>query len=504
MKSSVKLSAIVLLLASPLWADFDRTHPAPMDEPHVFAAPTVDKSTLSNAAELAVAETRRLPLVSVEILLPFAGSALDPKGQHGLATLVASMLDEGTTTRSGDQISDELDALGSRIAVAIEKATGEVEKDYLRISIFVTKRDGEDATLAQKLDKTLDIASDMIQNPAFPQAALDRVKRDTLAGIRQAKGNPEKLADRRLAEATFGDDPYGRSPDEAAIANATREQLLDYHAKRFVPSGAVISVNGAVSAEEMRALAEKHFGAWTAPAGAPNEVALPRLAERPPSEHRSGLTIELVDMPGLRQSSIRLGHLSVSRDDPDYFSVVVMNTVLGRNTITSRLGHNLREVHHWTYGANSSVSTYKRGGAFAVSTEVQTDKTADALREILKELHRMQEEPVPAEELQDQKMFAAGVFTLQHEDAQSMAAEIGADELLGAGPDVLSTYKNRILAVTAEQVQVAARKYLHPDAINIVIVGDGNQVYGELASIAPVRVVDRDGRPRQLGVEPRG
>ncbi|MBI4422350.1 MAG: insulinase family protein [Elusimicrobia bacterium] len=454
----------------------DRATPVPPGPARPFQIQPPQEAALKTGLRIAVSEVRRLPIVSVRVVLPLGGSAFDPQGKEGLSAIVASLLTEGTRNLDGLEFAQKLAELGASVAV-------EAGSDSMTATLFAGK---------ESLDKALGLLARAIRSPALEASQFARLQQEAVVEFQQAKGDPGWLAERRLKERVFGGHPYGRGPDEATVAALTLADVRSFHARHLRPEGAVLAASGDVSLPELQALAAKHFGSWRPAAAALPQV--PAIAEAGASPAQ-GMVIDVIDMPGSEQSAIRAGHRSISRDAPDYYAVAVMNFVLGQASMLSRLNQNLRETHGWAYGAGSRVNALKQGGWFMVSANVQSDATAKALREILGELSRMRTGPVPDDELDTDKRLMAGLFVLQQQTIQAISSQVAGIELYGLPKDTLAKHRDRVLAVTAAEVQAAAQAHLRASDLEIVITGDAAKIRAELGQIAPIRVLGVDGKP---------
>lgn len=463
----------------PETSDLDRGAPVAPGAARAFQVPPLQEAQLRLGMKLALEQVGRLPIVSVLLVLPYAGSAFEPDGKAGLASLVASVMTEGTRNLPGARFAEKLDDLGAMLTL-------DAQPDAMVATLFTTK---------ENLDKALALMAAMLRQPSLAQSDFQRVQQEVQVGLQADQGNPGKLTVRRLKAQVFAGHPYGRSADAASVAAITHADVTAFAASNVRPDQAVLATSGDVGMTELKPLAEKHFGDWKAAGGAgalPAEV--PAIAEVGGAAPANGMTIDLIDLPGSQQSAIRVGHRTISRDAPDYFPTIVMNYVLGQMPITGRLENNLRERNGWAYGAGSSVSALKRGGAFVAHADVQTDATAQALREILGEFQRLRDTPVPEAELAAVKRFIAGIFVLRQQTVQSIAAQVAGIELYGLSKDTLALYRDRVMAVTADEVQAAARAHLRAGDLRVVIAGDAAKTQ-DLGQIAPVSVYDADGNP---------
>lgn len=462
----------------------DRAKPVPMAPAKPHKVPALEESALKSGLKLALMEIKRLPLVSLQIVLPFAGSNSDPAGKSGLAKLTAGLLTEGTQKRNGVEFTEALEDIGAQISVNIleEDRWGTTLwwKDALVVSVFALK---------EKLEPALALAAEMINIPSFPEPELARAKQETLEELRQQKNSPEQLTHRRLEKKVFGNHTYGRQADETSVNSITREDITTAHEKNFTPS--IIAASGDISMEELKGLAEKYFPGKEVLNAMPAQ-SVPVAAAA--NSSRGTLSIEIIDQPGSIQSTIAGGRLSIPRNHPDYIPAVVMNGILG--AIQGRIEKNIREKNSWAYFARSFVISLKDSGMFAVKTSVQVDKTADAVTEILGEIRRIQEEPVSAEELAQAQHLLAGFFVLGTQKVQSISENIARIELNDMPKDFIATYRDKIMAVTVEDVRRVARTYLNADDMQFVIAGDCAKIHKVLSAIAPVTVYDADGNPK--------
>jgi zinc protease len=434
-----------------------------------FQAAPVEEASLANGLKVAVMESHRLPLVSVKLVLPLGGTALDPQGKSGLASLVAGLMTEGAGSLTGRQFAEALDDIGATIGVS-------ADSDALTVTVFATK---------DHIDAAVGLAAQAIRRPALPMPEFNRLKDEAKANLEQQKGEPGAQAEKLLGQRIYGEHPYGAAPDQASLDAISLQDARTFAQQRLVPNGAVAAAGGDITLPEFQALIQKHFGSWkAAKSSLPSVPGVPVASANAPQ----GVTIDLIDMPGSQQSAIRAGDLALSRNDPDYMAVAVMNFLLGRAPILSRLDKNLREQHGWAYGASSVVDAMAQGGSLTISADVQTDATASAVSEILKEMKRLQDEEVPAAELAAVKRLMSGLFVQRQQTVQALSSQAASIELYGLPKDELATYRDRVAAVTAQQLQAAARKYLHPESVNVVISGDAAKVAKDLAGVGTVRV----------------
>lgn len=430
--------------------------------------PAFTETTLPNGLRLMVVENHRLPVTNVNLYVR-SGSASDPAGKQGLASLTAELLDNGTTKRTAQQIARTIEGVGGSLSTG---TTG----DYTVVSSGV---------LADQLPLAFDLVSDVAMHPTFPADEVETTRRQTLASLQVALGQASSLAQRRLDMEVYGpNSPYGASATPATVQAITRADLEQFHRSHFTPANAMLVVSGDVTPARAEQLARQYFGAWTGGA-----VPAPAIGT-PPA--RTSTQISLVNRPGSVQSSIRVGEPGVRPDNPDYYALEVLNAVLG-STSNSRLEKIIRSQHAWTYVARSQFTRPRDVGTFYAYTEVRTPVTDSALAEMLVQLRRIREEPVSQAELDAAKSLLVGSFPLRFETAAQTAGQIATVRLLGLPVDALRNYTARVSAVTAADVQRVARQYLHPDRAAIVVVGDASKILEPLKRIAPVTLYDVQG-----------
>lgn len=471
-----------LLAAAPLAGGsvalaqtFDRSvRPAPAPTPTV-PAPKVTKRTLANGLQVWAVTQRELPSVSAALVIRAGGVQDGAKG--GLAAMTASLLDEGTDTRSALEFARAVDALGASLGAGA---------DDERTSVSLT-------TLKRVADSAFALMGELVTRPAFAAEELERDRKSRLQSLRQQKDQPTVIATQAFERKVYGDaHPYGRPGNgtPATVAALTRDDVAGFYRRFYLPNNAILVIVGDLTAEEAMGYAELAFGKWekgTVPAEA---AAVPaRPAARPAA-------VYLVDKPGAAQSEIRIGHPGAARStDPDYYALQVMNVILG-GQFSSRINLNLREAKGFTYGARSAWQFRRGDGPFVASAGVFTAKTDSALVEFLRELKEIRStRPPTAEEVE----FAKGVlirgYPRRIESNGAVAGQLADLAFFGLPESELSTYLTRIAAVNPADVSRVARRYLQPEQFTIVVVGDLAQIRPgvEALGLGPVTVLDADG-----------
>jgi zinc protease len=446
----------------------DRSRPPPPRPLRPFHFPRVRRTSLPNGLEVIVAESRALPVATVDLVLPCGGLA-EPDDRGGLAALTAGLLESGGGGRDAAAVAEAVDALGLSLEVGVTWDS--------TLAGFTA--------LSSRLGEGMEILAALVVHPEFPEREVERIRDERLAALAQRRADPASAADELAAHFTFAPGhPFGRRLGglRSTLATLTRGDVAGFHAARYRPLGAAVCAAGDVTLEEVAELAERHLGAWE---GGPEPGRAPSSAAR-----FDRTTLVLADRPGAVQSELRVGHLGIARTDRDFYPVTVMNSILG-GLFSSRLNLNLRERLGYTYGASSSFAARRLPGSFTASAAVQVEGTAHAVAEVLRDMRRMQEEPVPAAELEDALAYLAGVFPLSLETTDALASRLAALAVYGLEDDHWDHHRDRILAVTAAEVQAAARERLFPDRAAVVVVGDAARLRGELEALdaGPVEVV---------------
>ena len=461
---------LILLLSAPLGAQqaADRSKPPALGPVPALKLPPLEKRTLSNGLQVWIMGIHKVPTVHLELAVR-TGVAADPPRKFGLASLTAAMLDEGAGTRSALEISDAVDFLGAQLST-----TGSVDATYVDLHVPVAR-----------LADALPIMVDVVARPTFPEAELKRLRDERLASLLETEDDPDQLIQVAFPRLVFGTQHRYGTPvigTAASLKELTIADLKAFHQAQFRPSNAVLVVTGDVTADTVVPQLERAFGAWkSAPAAKPPTAGdAPQLTAR---------RVFLIDKPDAAQSQIRLGWIGVPRSTPDYYALRVLNTILGE-AFTSRLNTNLREVHGYTYGASSRFETRLSAGAFYAAAGVQTDKTAAALKEFFNELTRIHE-LVPAAELEKAKNYLALQMPRNFETTRSTADALAQAFIYDLPADYYTTYADRIRAVTAADVKRVADKYIVPDKLAVVIVGDRKAIEAgvKAQNLGPLTIV---------------
>jgi zinc protease len=434
--------------------------------------PKSQEADLSNGVHLIVIEDHRAPQVFFQMLVDGAGGYYDPPASPGLATFTASLMREGTTTKTSEQISEQLDRLAASVTVGAGISAGFAQMTG--------------SGLTNNLDTVLALMADVLMNPSFPQVEIDRYKTRSKANFINQRTQPGFLAQERLNKALFGDHPSARvSPTPAALDALTRDALVGFHRTRYIPDRAILAVAGDISLAQAKSKAEAVFGAWKKSGAAIEPMQSPAAP--------GGPTISFVARTNSVQTSLRVGAQSIDRTSADYDALTVANRVLGGGP-TGRLFMHLREEKSYTYGAYSNFNATRVVGPWSAATDVRSEVTDAALTDLIDEVRQMRDAPVPEKELADTKKALVAGFALSLENPNAILQNYIDRYIYKMPADYWDTYPARIEAITAADVQRVAKKYWAADRLQIVAVGDQAQVEPALKKLGTFRSFDAEGK----------
>ena len=431
--------------------------------------PPFQEVALPNGMSLVLVENHEQPTLSVSLSFR-AGTAYDPAGKEGVAALTAELLTKGTPTRTADQIAATIEGVGGSIGAS-------AGDDFFTVSTDV---------LSDHAELAFTLLGDVVRHPTFPDDELELARTRYLSSLEVELSQPENVAARAFDRELYGKNPYGRNPTPDSYKGITKNDVVSFAARRLRPGGALLVVAGDITLAQARALANTAFGSWRGTA--------PPVALGPAAPVKRSTDILLVDRPGSVQSNIILGNTTFLPTDTTYYPARIAAHVLGGGS-DSRLFMILREQKSWTYGSYAALRRNRGLGHWEATFEGRTEVTDSALTELLHQIDRVRTEAISDSELTAAKGFLVGSFPLTIETPRQIAQVVTTARLLGLGPDYIQRYRDRLNAVTAARARAAAQRVFRRDALTIVIVGDAKALYDKLKAIAPVRLVDVEGKP---------
>jgi len=428
--------------------------PRPLAE-HDVKFPPYAMKTLGNGLQVIAVSHHEQPVVSLRLIVR-AGSAQDSDNKPGVAALAATLLDQGTTTRSAEQIATAIDSIGGALGVG-------AGTDLSFINAVVMK---------DSLNFALDLVSDVAQHPAFAAEEIERQRQQSLSGMRVSYEDPEFIANTVFDRLIYGLHPYGRpqSGTPETLAAISRDDLAAFHKKWFGANNAILAIVGDVGAEEAFAGAERAFGKWGRAAAEPTTPVDP-----PPPARR----VVIIDKPGAVQTEIRVGNIAIPRKNDDFMALDLASNVLGGEG-ANRLYRVLRSERGLTYGAAADFNALKQSGDIVAQTNTRSETTGETLRLMVDEVWKLIRERVGDRELEGAQDYLTGAFPLTIETPSQIALQILNAVFFGLNLNELQTYRERVNAVTVEDVQRVARNYMHPDRLTVVLVGDASTFVKQL------------------------
>ena len=426
-----------------------------------YRFPQFEDETLPTGVRLITAPVAKLPLVTVLVLVN-AGSTSEPRGKEGVAALTAAALLEGTTRFDGAELAEKFEQLGTSL-----ESGADWDSAFLKITV-----------LSNKLEEATKLLGEAISSPVFPEREVERLKAERLAEILQLETEPRGLADEKFSEFLYDDESRYSRPDEGStesVSFLTRADVERFYRSNYNSGSTTVIVAGDISSENAKKLVIEAFRKW--PSGSSQYQALSGKARR------NWKSTHIVNKPDAPQSELRVGHVGLPRKHPDFFPTLLMNAVLG-GLFGSRINLNLREAHGYTYGASSFYDWRRGPGPFVVSTAVESEVTAPALREILMEIDRIRGEKISAEELSLARDYLEGVFPIRYETTAAIASALATMAIYDLPSDYYDTYRASIHDVSEDAVLRAAKAHLHPELLQTVIVGDASTVRASLTDLS--------------------
>ncbi|HUP61777.1 MAG TPA: pitrilysin family protein [Thermoanaerobaculia bacterium] len=453
----------------------DRSTAPPPAPPRPYRFPGITRRTLGNGLRVLVAENHNAPLVSLRALVR-SGADHDTLQTAGLASITADLLDEGAGARDAIRLAEDIGLLGGAMGTV-------ADWDASYISLDVLSRTSEEAT---------SIFGDVTARATLPADGLERVRAERLNEILQQRNEPAAIAGKRFANLLYGTGVYGNSVigNVDSVSRVALDDVRRFYAQHFIPNNSSIVVSGDIDAARAVELIERTLGDWRPGAEPPRPTITARAVE--------ASRIYVIDRPQAVQSEIRVGHIGVPRSTSDYIPLTVMNAIFG-GVFNSRINLNLRERHGYTYGARSQFAFRRQEGPFVIAAPVRNEVTRESVSEIVAELRRIRTGDLTDRELDDTKSYLMGVFPATVQTASDIASRLIDMELYGLPQDYFERYREMIDAVTKGDIERVAQKYLDPDRVLIVIVGNANEIREPLGTLGmPVHELDIDGNTLPL------
>jgi len=448
------------LLAQDAGAPKTKQSPPAAAEPKNFALPAGRTFKLDNGLAVTLVPYRTIPKVTVRLGVR-TGNIDEKANEVWLADITGSMLTEGTATRTATQIAEAAARMGGSLDVNVTEDRTDIGGDVL--SEF-----GSDMVA---------LVADVVRNPKMPEAELTRLKTDRLRDLSIAKSQPRPIAQEKFRAVLYGDHPYGRLfPTEAMLQGYTAAQVRNFWDKNYGAARSHLYVVGRFDDAAVEAAARKAFGDWKK--GVPP-------AEKPASP-KSERAVYLIDRPGAVQSTINLGMPVIDPSNPDWDALSLTNTLLG-GSFASRITANIREQKGYTYSPNSQVLSRHRDAYWVEVADVTTNVTGPSIKEILGEIDRLQAEAPTQAELRGFQNYRAGTFVLQNSSRPGIIGQLEFVDLNGLPADYLNGYVKRVYAITPQQVQEMAKKYIQDDKATIVVVGDKKVIEEQVKGFGPVK-----------------
>lgn len=446
--------------------------------PRPYRFPAFEERRLANGLTVVIAPVHKLPIVSAHTVI-HSGAALDPAGREGLAAIVASLVTEGAGTMDGAALTERFELLGT----GLDTSAG---WDATSLRLTVTPA---------RLPAALALLAGVLREPLLPERELERLREERLAELLQMRAEPRSLADEEFSRVVYAPDARYAKPEgggEESVRALTLDDVRAWHQAHFTPANTTLILAGDIDADAGEELVAAAVGDWTSSGNAER-----RHAENADAQAAAGPSrLRIVMREGAAQSEVRVGHVGLPRKHPDYFPAAVMNAILG-GLFSSRINLNLREEHGYTYGAFSEFDWRVGAGPFVVASAVQSDATAESVREVLNEIDKMRAADVTDAELSLATDFLQGVFPIRYESAQAIAGALANMFIYGLPRDYFDRYRERIGAIRPADVRRAAVEYLHPEQLYIVVVGVPETIETPLAALGlgAATVVNAEGKP---------
>jgi predicted Zn-dependent peptidase len=460
--------------APPQLSQVERKNRAPISKDVLRVnLPKPAEFTLPNGLTVLVLEDHRLPLVSVQLSIDGAGGLYDPANLPGLAGTTAQMLREGTKTRSSKQLAEEIDAMGASITAGSASTSASTTMNA--------------SGLSENFDKWFPVAIDVLLHPSFPAAEFANIKQRQKAGLISNRTQPNFLAQERFNRAIYGNFPAAVvASNVEAIDAMTTENLMKWHDEHYAPQNAILAISGDVNAATLVPKLRQWLADWQKTNSSPKLPPAPTAVQ--------AKNIYLVDRPNSVQTTLFIGNVGFDRRSPDYVAYSVLNGVLG-GSAAARLFMNLRENKGYTYGVYTTYNALQYPGFWRAYGDFRSDVTGAAMGELLNEFNRIRNEKVPESELEEAKRAIVAGFALQLESPQTVMSNAIIRKIYGFPVDYWDNYPAQVMAITADDVQRVAKKYIDPNTMQVVAVGDGSKIKAMLEKFGTVEMYATDGKP---------
>jgi zinc protease len=418
--------------------------------------PPYEIRTLQNGLQVVVVQHHEQPILTLRMLIR-SGAASDPSQKQGVAVLTAALLDQGTATRSAEQIADTIDSIGGGLG------TG-AGTDLSYANILVMK---------DSLSLGFELLNDVVRNPAFKSDELERQRQQAISGLRVSYEDPDYVAGLVFDRLVYGFHPYGlpNNGTPESLQSITVDDLRAFHKAHYAPNNAIIAVVGDVTPQEAFSGAERAFGNW-----ASHDVKTDDAGAPPEPTRR----VIVVDKPDAVQTEVRVGQLALPRKHPDYLAYDLTMKILGGEG-ANRLQRVLRSERGLTYGASAEFQALRQSGDFAANTDTRSDATAEVLRVVVEEITKLQRDRVSDRELSDAQAYLTGNFPLTIETPEDIAAQVLNAIFYGLPLSDIENYRELVNAITPDDIQRVARQYLKPDRLSVVLVGNASAFVKDLA-----------------------
>jgi zinc protease len=469
--TSFVVTVAVVLMQMTSVAQAPQATPPPPQTPRSVMFPKPVEKTLANGLRVIVVQRSELPLVSAQLLIK-SGGEVDPSDMAGVADITAALLTRGTTKRSATQIAEAIEALGG----TLNSGAG---WDYSSITANV---------MSSRIGPALEIVSDVVRNPAFADEEIERLRRQSLNGLRNALGTPSSIARFAAGRLVFRDSAYGHplSGTPESLPRIKREDIARIHGMFYRPDNAILVIGGDMTPENGFGLAEQYFGAWQKPS-----TDLPKVQIVAPASESNNRRIIVVDMPAAGQAYVLAARTAINRDSPDYFPGIVSNAVL--SGYSGRLNWEIRVKRGLSYGAGSSLDTRRWAGAFLATASTKNESGAEVSALTLGEIGKLATGGVAQTELTPRQASLIGGFARQLETTGGLVGQVSLLAIYGISFDQLNQFVSRVQAIKPEDVKKFASTNLNTDSTSLIVVGDAKKFLPDLQKQFPqVEVIPID------------